>query len=149
MTLKNITAVAIAGALAFGLVVPTLAQDALTGLDAIAKRQELMKSNGGTMRSAGSATGDDAIAAAQTIVDNFAEIGALWPEDSKTGGDTTASPAIWTDNAGFLVAYNAAVDASAAMLAAAQAGDMAAYGNSLKAVGGSCGGCHSGYRIKK
>ncbi len=38
---------------------------------------------------------------------------------------------------------------AAQMDAAARSGDAAKVGAALKAVGGSCKGCHDGYRIKK
>lgn len=149
MSLKKFTAISVASALVFSLAVPTIAQDMLTGLDAIEKRQELMKLGGRTLRGAGAATGDDAIAAAQTLVDNFDQLVHLWPEDSQTGGKTEALPNIWTDTAGFEVALATSASAAAAMLAAAQAGDSTAYIASLKVVGGSCGACHGDYRKKK
>lgn len=146
MSLKKLTALSVAGLLAVALAAPVLAQGvALSGADAITKRQELMKTIGGTMRSAGGASGDARVEAAQTIADSFAAVGELFPEDSKDG-NTKALPAIWDDQAGFMVAYSAAVTASAGLLAAAQSGDEAAWGAALKEVGATCNGCHTTYR---
>lgn len=147
MILKNLTAAAMAGLLCVSFAAPVVAQDMLMGADAIAKRQQLMKSNGGTLRGAGSATGDAAVVAAQTIFDNVAALGDLWPEDSMEG-DTKALPAVWSDSEGFLVAYNESVAASVALLAAAKAGDAGAYGAALKVMGGTCGSCHGTYKAK-
>ena len=147
MILKNVTAAAIAGLLCVSFVAPVIAQDMLMGADAIAKRQELMKSNGGTLRAAGSATGDAAIAAARTLVDNFAALADLWPEDSMEG-NTKALPVVWSYNEGFMVAFSKSVDAAANLLAAAQSGDAAAYQAAFGELRGSCGGCHDTYRAK-
>jgi len=150
MSFKKLTMMSVAGLLAVALAAPVMAEgEMLTGADAIAKRQELMKSNGMTLRGAmqGQFEGEDRIAAAQTLVDNFAELGALFPEDSQTG-DTKALPAIWTDKDGFMQAYSASVVASANLLAAANSGDDAAWGAALKEVGASCGGCHTKYQAK-
>ena len=147
MTFKKLTALSVAGLVAVAMAAPVFAQsDMLTGTDAIAKRQELMKTIGGTMRSAGSATGDARVEAAQTIVDSFAMVGGLFPEDSKEGGDTEALPVIWEDQEGFMTAYTAAVEASANLLEVASTGDDAAWGAALKEMGATCGGCHTKYR---
>ena len=147
MSLKKLTALTVASLVAVALAAPVFAEgETFSSLDAIVKRQEVMKTIGGTMRSAGTATGDARVEAAQTIVDNFALLGELFPEDSQTGGNTEALPVIWTDPEGFMTAYNAAVTASAAVLAAAQSGDDATWGASLKALGATCGGCHTTYR---
>lgn len=149
MSLKQLTALSTAGLLAVALAAPVYAEgDMLSGTDAIAKRQELMKSNGATLKSAGGLAGDARVGAAQTVVDNFAALGELFPEDSMEGGDTKALPAIWSDQAGFMVAYTAAVTASANLLAAAQSGDDAAWGGALTELGATCGGCHTTYRAK-
>ncbi|MBU1174254.1 MAG: cytochrome c [Alphaproteobacteria bacterium] len=146
MSLNKMTAWSIAGLVAMALAAPVLAQgDMLSGADAIARRQELMTTIGGTMRSAGGATGDARLAAAQTIVDSFAEVGMAFPEDSQEG-DTKALPAIWTDQGGFMQAYTTAVTAAADLLAAAESGDEAAWGLAFKDLGAACGNCHTQYR---
>ena len=148
MSLRKLTALSAAGLVALTLAAPVLAQgEMLSGADAIAKRQEVMKTIGGTMRAAGGAAGDARVEAAQTIVDNFAMLGELFPEDSQEG-NTKALPTIWTDQEGFMVAYGAAITASTSLLAAAEAGDDAAWGAAFKELGGACGGCHTVYRAK-
>ena len=147
MSLKKLTALSIAGLVTLTLAAPVFAEgEKLTSLDAIVKRQELMKEIGGTLRSAGGLSGDARVAAAQKLVDDFAMVGELFPEDSQTGANTEALPAIWTDQDGFMAAYAAAVTASANVLAAAQGSDDAAWGAALKQMGGTCGGCHTKYR---
>lgn len=151
MKISQITAVAVAGLLSVSIATPLLAQDMLSGADAIAKRQELMKLNGATLKAAGAASGDAAITAAQTLIANFTNLGTLWPADSKDG-DTKALPGIWnsdgTHSDGFLVAFSNALGGANVLLAAAQAGDTATYGAAVKALGGSCGACHDTYRAR-
>jgi len=143
--MKKFTAFIVAGLLSVAVAGPTMSQGMLSGADAIAKRKEVMQSNGATLRAAGAATGADAIAAGQTLVDNFAMLVDLFPADSQTGA-TRAKPEIWTDSAGFTAALSTAATSAAAILTAAKAGDMAAYTAAVGAMGGACGGCHNTYR---
>lgn len=148
MSFKKLTMMSVAGLVAVALAAPVMAEgEMLTGADAIAKRQELMKTNGQILRSAAGLTGDARVAAAQQIVDDFAMLGSLFPEDSQTG-NTKALPAIWTDKDGFMQAYSAAVAASVSLLTAAQSGDDAAWGSAVKQMGATCGGCHTKYRAQ-
>ncbi len=150
MSFKKLTAMSVAALVTVALAAPVMAEgEMLSGADAIAKRQELMKENGMTLRGGmqGQFEGDARVAAAQTMVDNFAMLGALFPEDSQTG-DTKALPEIWTDQEGFMEAYSAAVVASANLLTAANTGDDAAWSAALKEVGATCGGCHTKYQAK-
>jgi len=82
---------------------------------------------------------------ATTILEKLKEAHGLFPEGSG-GGDSRAKPEIWTDRAGFDQAMK---DAQAAAAAMAAVTDEAAYGNALKALGGSCKGCHDKYRLPK
>jgi cytochrome c556 len=71
----------------------------------------------------------------------------LFPVGSDSG-DTTASPKIWEDMAGFKATedkYLANVKAAAA----AAPGDVDALKTQLGTLGGDCGTCHKAYRIKK
>lgn len=146
MNFKKLTALAFCGMLGLSGTVPTISQEMmLHGDEAIAKRGELMKATGGAMRSLGTLSGDDAVAAAQGMLDRFSALSTLYPEDSATG-DTKALPAIWSDGAGFETAMSNAVAASAALLVAAQSGDAGAYGAAIKGLGATCGACHSTYR---
>ncbi len=78
----------------------------------IAERQQIMKAVGGATREgAAMAKGDVAFDAAKaqavfkTYADAASKMPALFPDSSKTGGDTTASPKIWEDQAGFKAAF--------------------------------------------
>lgn len=146
MNIRKTTAVALAGIMTITLAAPIVAEEMLMGADAVQKRQELMKSNGQTLRGAGAATGDDAIAAGQTLVDNFTMLKDLWPEDSQA--NTKALPAVWENMDDFMAKMESANMAAATVLLAAQSGDADAYGASLKAMGATCGTCHQTYQMK-
>lgn len=148
MTFKAIRSVAIAGLLSAAIAAPMVAQAAMSGDEAIAKRQEIMKLNGKTLKEAGGLSGDAAVAAGQTFVDNFAAVGAadLWTEDSSMSPDTKALPAVWENPEDFQTKMMAASTAAAKVLAAAQSGDEAAYKASLMELGGTCKSCHETYK---
>lgn len=147
MNLKTVLAVALVGAMSASITTRVLAE----GADSISQRQNLMKSGGGIMRTAGALSGADAIAAGETLVSNFTALNDLWDKDSMTG-DTKALPEIWNANgaksAGFQMGLDYALAAAQGVLAAAKTGDAEAYGASLKAMGGTCGACHANYRGK-
>lgn len=121
--------------------------------DAIAQRQALMKANGKAAKAIGDmlkgAPFDLAVvqASLRTFADAAAKAPALFPDDSKTGGETKALPAIWENKADF--------DARFAKLGKDAADAMAAItdGTSLKAdapaIFKNCGGCHENYRAKQ
>lgn len=129
----------------------------LTGVMAqsnpIAERQQAMKAVGGATREgAAIAKGEvafDAVKAQaifKTYADSAKKLETLFPDSSKTGGETTASPKIWEDQAGFKAALakfetDAAVGATVANLD----GFRTAFGAATK----NCGTCHEAYRIKK
>ena len=82
---------------------------------------------------------------ATTILEKLKEAHGLFPEGSG-GGETRAKAEIWTDRAGFDQAMK---DAQAAAAAMAAVTDEAAYVPAMKALGGSCKGCHDKYRLPK
>jgi cytochrome c556 len=123
--------------------------------DPIAARRALMKANGdqakiGTAMAKGEAPFD--AAKAQTIFATFADAAAkapaLFPDNSKTGGDTAALPAIWENKADFdarLAKFG--TDAKAAQSKVKDLDTFkATWGGLLK---DNCGGCHEKYRQKK
>ncbi|MBM0206922.1 cytochrome c [Micromonospora sp. STR1s_5] len=121
--------------------------------DPIATRRAIMKQNGqstrlGTQMVKGEVPFD--LAKAQEILKNYAIAADTmhnhFPANSKTGGETTAAPAIWENQADFKARFDAwAADIKQA---AAQTKDLdsfkAAFGNVTKA----CSSCHNTYRIK-
>jgi len=119
----------------------------------IAERQQAMKSVSAAAREgAAIAKGDVAFDAtkAQAVFKTFADTAkkmpALFPETSKTGGETTAAPKIWEDQAGFKVAF-AKFEADAA--AGANVTDLAGFRTAFGAATKNCGACHESYRVKK
>jgi cytochrome c556 len=111
----------------------------------VAARQAAMKENGGTLKQAGSLTGADAVAAADILIKNFTNLPAMFPEGSIVG-ESKALPAIWENKADFDGIFAKDLENAKALRAAAEAGDAAAYGDAIKAIGGSCGECHQKYR---
>lgn len=146
MSFEKLRVAAIAGLITAAVAVPVMAQT-MSSDEAIAKRQEIMKLNGKTLKTAGEMSGDDAVAVGQTFVDNFAAVSdvALWPEDSVMG-DTKALPAVWDNKDKFQADLMAASAAAAKVLEAAQSGDGAAYMASLKELGGTCKSCHDEFK---
>jgi len=123
--------------------------------DPIAARKALMKSNGdqakvGAAMVKGEAPFDlvKAQAIFTTFADSAAKAPALFPDNSKTGGETAALPAIWENKADFEARFTKFGAAAKAAQSAVKDLD------SLKATWGglvkdNCGGCHEKYRQKK
>ncbi len=134
--------------LAFGL------SAAVAQSNPISERRDVMKSTGAATREAaamarGEAPFDAAKAQAvfKTYSDAAKKMAMLYPEGSRSGDNTTASPKIWEDPAGFKAAL-AKFDTDAAAASAAStdlAGFRSAFGNVTK----NCGACHETYRVKR
>jgi cytochrome c556 len=82
-----------------------------------------------------------------TIVDGAKKLPDLFPDDSKTGGDTAALPKIWEDKDKFKGIY--AKLAAAASAAEGSIKDEASLKANLGSVLGNCKACHDDYRAKK
>ncbi|HEX8164508.1 MAG TPA: cytochrome c [Beijerinckiaceae bacterium] len=122
--------------------------------DPIATRKQTMKGVGdatkiGSAMAKGEAPFD--AAKAKEILAVYAnaadKMHNYFPENSKTGGETTAAPTIWQNQAEFRKRFD---DWAAEIKkASAQTDNLdsfkAAFGNLTKA----CGGCHETFRIKK
>ncbi len=118
--------------------------------DPIAARKAVMKANGDQNR-----VGTEMIEGkrpfslddAKKVLATFAELEkvlALFPENSKTGGDTAALPAIWENKADFDAKIAKFVaDAKAAAAATTDADTFKAQ---ITEVRKNCGGCHQPYR---
>ena len=122
--------------------------------DPIAARKALMKANGdqakiGAAMVKGEAPFDltKAKAIFVTFVDAAGKMPALFPDNSKTGGETTAAAKIWEDMADFKARFEKLGTDSKA--AEARVTDLASFKDSFGAVAKNCGGCHELYRIKK
>ena len=142
--IRNVLAVAVLALGATALVAQT---------DPIAARKALMKANGEQAKIAVDMLESKApfnLEAAKKVFATFHEAGEkappLFPDTSKTGGDTAALPAIWENKADF--------EAKLAKLAAEskKAGEATKDFDSFKAqmaeVRKNCGGCHQNYRKK-
>ena len=122
--------------------------------DPIAARQALMKKNGDEAKIVTAMVKGEApfdLTKAKTIfvtfVDAAGKMPSLFPENSKTGGETTAAPKIWEDMADFKARFEKfAADAKAAE---AKVTDLASFKESFGVVAKNCGGCHELYRVKK
>ena len=72
--------------------------------------------------------------------DEASKLKGLFPDDSKTGGDTDASPKIWQQKAEFATAIDTFVNGAKA--AAGAITDEASFKIEYPKVVASCGGCH-------
>jgi cytochrome c556 len=122
--------------------------------DPIATRKQLMKEMGAqTKTGAGMAKGEAPYdqAKAQQILANYVDSAtkapALFPDNSKTGGDTAALPAIW-ENMGDV---KGKFDKFGAEAKAAQSSvkDLDSFKSAFGGLTKNCGGCHETYRAKK
>lgn len=122
--------------------------------DPIAARKALMKANGQNAGAISKMTKGEApfdLAAAKkafaTFQDAAAKMPGLFPENSKSGGETAALPKIWEDTADFKAKFvKFGEDAKAAE---ASVKDLDSLKAALAIVGKDCGGCHQLYRVKK
>jgi cytochrome c556 len=119
--------------------------------DPIAARKALMKANGDQNRVAtemleGKRPFD--LAEAKKVFVVFVEAGekapALFPDNSKTGGDTAALPPIWENKADFNAKL--AKFATEAKAAGDVTKDLDSFKAQMTEVRKNCGGCHQTYR---
>jgi cytochrome c556 len=122
--------------------------------DPISSRRELMKSMGAQTKAGGQMVKGEAPydqATATKIFDTYIEVAdkmpTLFPEHTKTGGETTAAPKIWEDQPGFKNLFTKLkTEASAAK---ASVKDLDSFKASFGGLTKNCGACHETYRIKK
>ncbi|MEL6486173.1 MAG: cytochrome c [Pseudomonadota bacterium] len=91
-----------------------------------------------------------AIATAATDLNAAAlKIEGYFPEGTSVdnGYDTEALATIWEKPDEFAEAHQRLVDASAQMITLAEGGDVAAIGDQVGAIGGSCKNCHDTFRL--
>ena len=121
--------------------------------DPIAARRALMKTNGDENKIATEmleAKRPFDLAAAKKVFASFADAGqkapALFPDTSKTGGDTAALPAIWENKADFDAKLAKFATESKAAVDATK--DLDSFKVQVTEVRKNCGGCHQTYRKK-
>jgi len=133
-----------------------VAAAAVTGLEAIKERQDLMKADGMATRAVvqmlqGKAPFD--LATVQKTLKTYqhaaSEEPALFPPDSKTGDKTQALPTIWEDDnmADFQAQFKKfGADATAALDTIK---DEASFKATMPGVLHNCGACHEKYKAKQ
>jgi cytochrome c556 len=119
--------------------------------DPIAARKALMKTNGDQNRVATEMLEGKRpfnLDEAKKVFVVFAEAGekapALFPDDSKTGGDTGALPAIWENKTDFQAKLAKFAQDSKAAGDATK--DLDSFKVQITEVRKNCGGCHQTYR---
>jgi cytochrome c556 len=122
--------------------------------DPIAARKAIMKKNGdaakiGTQFMKGEAAFDLSRAKAifAAYQDAASKMPGLFPDNSKTGGDTAALPAVWEKKADFDAKFKKLGED--AKDAETKVTDEASFKTAFPAVQKNCGGCHETYRQKK
>jgi cytochrome c556 len=128
---------------------------ALAQQDPIAARRALMKANGDEAKAgAAMAKGEAPFDLAKvrkmfsTFEDAAAKAPSLFPDNSKTGGDTAAKAEIWENIDDFKARLvKLGTDSKAALESVTDLDTFkAAFGNIGK---NDCAGCHEKYRVKK
>ena len=122
--------------------------------DPIATRKADMKKVGAASAEMAKITKGEApfdLAKVQDALKTMSEVAkvmpALFPETSKTGGETAALPKVWETKADFDARFvKFAKDAADA---ASTIKDEATFKAAFPEVGKNCGGCHESYRAKR
>jgi cytochrome c556 len=111
-------------------------------------RQAAMKEDGKLLRGAAQATGQDAVAITDTVLQNFTNFPALFA-DGATNDKSHALPIIWEEFDKFTAILDKGRADLMDMRQAAIDGDNEKYIASFKALGGVCGECHQTYRAQQ
>jgi len=121
--------------------------------DPIATRKALMKENGkqsGVAKAMIEGKEPFDLAKAKVVLATFAAVSDkgknLWPDNSKSGGDTASLPAIWENKADFEAKL--AKLSSDAKAKDAGVKDLDSFKAAMGDIGKDCGGCHNTYRKK-
>ncbi|MCB1513262.1 MAG: cytochrome c [Hyphomicrobiaceae bacterium] len=139
---------------AMGAVVAAIPPASAQNLEAIKARKELLKEFGKLTKAPGGMLKQEVpfdLAAVKAALAKYQEsapkIAALFPDDSKTGGETEALPAIWENKDDVAKRFEKlAADAKAAE---AKITDEFSFMDEFPKVVGNCGGCHKKYRQDK
>lgn len=89
--------------------------------------------------------------AAAEIKKGSQDLPGWFPKGSGTdaGVKTAVRDAVWSDSEGFATAAKKFEEEAAKFAQLADAGDMAAVGAGVRALGQTCGGCHDKYKVKE
>lgn len=146
--MRSVLAGAVGAVLLAGFVGGAFAQDPLAVVDA---RRAALKQAGGAMKTLadhlkeGKGTPADVEKSVAVLRDVAGKIDGWWPKGTAVGvGNSEALPAIWEKPDEFKQKAEAFKTAVAGV--PADAGDKAAFGKQLGAVGASCKGCHMAFR---
>ena len=120
----------------------------------VTERQDLMKGMGKSFGPLVAILRDEstdlvaAAAAAQTMNDNMTTAATLFPAGTAKSDvvGSRAKPEIWTQTDEFAAAATSLIEASSALVVAANSGDVETFKAAFPAVGQACGGCHEGKR---
>ena len=150
--MKTIPKILALGAIGFCLALS--AGSVVAQNDPIAQRKALMKAIGDSGRAPAAMLKGELpfdLAAVQSALKAMQDAGkqspALYPETSKTGGDTAALPKIWESNADFKAKL--AKLESDATSGLAKITDEASFKASYPDILRSCGDCHRDYRARR
>ncbi|MDX2257512.1 MAG: cytochrome c [Hyphomicrobiaceae bacterium] len=123
-------------------------------VDIVKARQASLKAMGDAAKPMGAVLKGEApfdLAKAQAALDTFiAEAGKLpdmFPDDSKTGGDTATLPAAWEKKDDFTARFTKLV--AEAKAAKGTITDEFSFQEAFPKVVGNCGACHKIYRAEK
>ena len=122
--------------------------------DPIAQRKATMKGVGAATQAGNRMVKGEApfdLAKAKEVLQTYAkaadQMHAYFPENSKTGGETTAAPRIWESQAEFRKRFDDwAADIKKA---SAQTKDLDSFKEAFGTVTKACGSCHETFRIKR
>ncbi len=151
---KSLMSMALAAAAVAVLSAGAVSAQTAAKPDPIAQRKAILKGFGAATGPAaqmlqGKAPYDGAKvqAALATYQKGAATLPALFPADSKTGGETAARPEIWQNKKDFDGRF--AKLSADAKTASAAITDEASFKANFPKVLANCGGCHELYRVKK
>lgn len=139
---------------AAALAMITLTSASAQNLDAIKARQDTLKGMGKASEAPGAMMKGEApfdlakVKAALTVFqEGAAKLPELFPDNSKTGGETEALPVIWDKKQDFTDRYKKlAADAAAA---STKITDEFSFQDEFPKVVGNCSACHKVYRKPK
>ena len=132
--------------LATAILIGTTAFVANAGV--VEDRKANFKANNASMRAIGAAIGAGDFETVTREAERIAAWAMVMPDyfPEGSGEGTSAKPAIWTDFIGFKDAAEVNYYAAQELIAAAAKLDAGAAGEALRAIGGTCKGCHQKFK---